>query len=131
MSDLSPKFDALFIAPGTSLYYFSGIRWWPSERLLALLLPRAGDPILSAQPSKKAPRSSFASPPTSVSGRKTKAHKTRSQALADRGLRTGRIGIDETTDFTFSITSARPLSHSNVSPPIPSPSAAAGRQIAA
>src|SRR5579871_4527336 len=38
MSDSSPKFDALFVAPGTSLYYFSGIRWWPSERLLALLI---------------------------------------------------------------------------------------------
>ena len=27
MSPLAPKFDALFFAPGTSLYYFTGIRW--------------------------------------------------------------------------------------------------------
>src|SRR5215469_7162638 len=44
MSDAQPKFDALFLAPGTGLYYFSGIRWWPSERLLALIIPRSGDP---------------------------------------------------------------------------------------
>jgi len=27
MSELKPSFDALFFAPGTSLYYFTGIRW--------------------------------------------------------------------------------------------------------
>src|SRR5262252_2828279 len=45
MTEASPRFDALFIAPGTSLYYFTGVHWWPSERLLAFLLPRSGDPI--------------------------------------------------------------------------------------
>src|SRR5260370_36218514 len=46
MSELEPKYDALFFAPGTSLYYFTGIRWGISERLLALVLPRTGNPIL-------------------------------------------------------------------------------------
>src|SRR3981189_69022 len=46
MVELEPKYDALFFAPGTSLYYFTGIRWGISERLLALVLPRAGKPIL-------------------------------------------------------------------------------------
>ena len=46
MAESTPKFDALFCAPGTSLYYFTGIHWGASERLLGLLLPRAGDPIL-------------------------------------------------------------------------------------
>ena len=40
MSELKPGYDALFVAPGTSLYYFTGIRWVMSERLLALVLPR-------------------------------------------------------------------------------------------
>ena len=46
MKESSPKYDALFVAPGTSLYYFTGIRWGNSERLLALVLPRTGDPIV-------------------------------------------------------------------------------------
>jgi len=46
MTELEPKYDALFVAPGTSLYYFTGIRWGVSERLLALVLPRAGEPIM-------------------------------------------------------------------------------------
>jgi len=46
MSELPPKYDALFVAPGTSLYYFTGIRWGISERFLALVLPRVGDPVV-------------------------------------------------------------------------------------
>ncbi len=46
MSELGPKYDALFLAPGSSLYYFTGIRWGISERLLALVLPRTGNPII-------------------------------------------------------------------------------------
>src|SRR5579859_6062916 len=46
MMDLEPKYDALFVAPGTSLYYFTGIRWGISERLLALVLPHTGEPII-------------------------------------------------------------------------------------
>src|SRR5260370_42079012 len=40
MSELEPKYDAMFFAPGTSLYYFTWIRWCISERLLTLVLPR-------------------------------------------------------------------------------------------
>ncbi len=103
MSDLSPKFDALFIAPGTSLYYFSGIRWWPSERLLALLLPRAGDPIFVCPAFEEGRLREQLRFPADVRVWQEDESPTKlaSQALADRGLRTGRIGIDETTDFTF------------------------------
>jgi len=36
------RFDALFLAPGTGLHYFSGFVC-ASERLLALIIPRTGD----------------------------------------------------------------------------------------
>src|SRR5262252_6431418 len=45
ISQLKPGFDAILIGPGTSLYYFSSVRWWLSERLLALVIPRSGQPI--------------------------------------------------------------------------------------
>lgn len=38
--------DALLIGAGASLRYFVGVPWGASERLVALLLPVAGDPIL-------------------------------------------------------------------------------------
>src|SRR5207245_11067367 len=46
LAEQSPKLDALFVAPGTSLYYFTGVRWWPSERLLGVLIPRKGQPLV-------------------------------------------------------------------------------------
>jgi Xaa-Pro dipeptidase len=34
---------ALLIEPGASMVYFSGVHWWRSERLTAIVLPRDGD----------------------------------------------------------------------------------------
>src|SRR5213083_1622517 len=36
------RLDALMLTGGTSLAYFTGIRWGLSERLLALILPKSG-----------------------------------------------------------------------------------------
>jgi Xaa-Pro dipeptidase len=38
--------DALLIGAGPSLNYFAGIPWGASERLVAMLLPRDGDPVI-------------------------------------------------------------------------------------
>jgi Xaa-Pro dipeptidase len=46
MAQANPKFEALLIGSGSSLVYFTGIRLWPSERLLAFVIPRTGDPII-------------------------------------------------------------------------------------
>jgi hypothetical protein len=46
MSDAKPRFDALYVTPGTTLLYYTGIYWWPSERILALLIPRQGEPLM-------------------------------------------------------------------------------------
>jgi Xaa-Pro dipeptidase len=38
--------DALIIGAGPSLRYFTGVAWAPTERLVALLLPRRGSPVM-------------------------------------------------------------------------------------
>lgn len=38
--------DALLVHAGPSLRYFTGIPWSPTERLIALLLPRDGSPLI-------------------------------------------------------------------------------------
>ena len=38
--------DALLVNAGTSLNYFAGVGWGASERLVAMLLPRKGKPII-------------------------------------------------------------------------------------
>ncbi len=38
--------DALLVSAGPSLRYFTGVTWSPTERLVALLLPVSGEPIM-------------------------------------------------------------------------------------
>src|SRR5262249_32829325 len=40
------KIDAIILAGGTSLNYFTGIRWGNSERLTAVIIPRVGNPYI-------------------------------------------------------------------------------------
>ena len=101
--EADPAMVAMFIPPGTSLHYFTGIRWGNSERLLALVLPRKGEPAI-VSPAFEADRAreqlrwpmevrvwqEDESPYAVVAG-----------ILADRGLRTGRMGIEETTEYVF------------------------------
>jgi Xaa-Pro dipeptidase len=35
--------DAILLEPGSAMLYFSGISWWRSERLTAVIIPREGD----------------------------------------------------------------------------------------
>src|SRR5213075_1476881 len=37
------KIDAIYIESGTSMYYFTGMRWGQSERMFALVIPQHGD----------------------------------------------------------------------------------------
>jgi len=103
MAELTPKYDALFVAPGTSLYYFTGIRWGVSERLLAVVLPRTGDPIVVVpgfEEGRMRERLHFAAEVRAWQEDESPT-KIAAAALADRGIRTGRIGVEETAAFTF------------------------------
>jgi Xaa-Pro dipeptidase len=103
MSQSNPAFDALLIGPGTSLYYFTGIRWWLSERLLALIIPRTGQPILISPAFEEARMRESLLYPAEVRiwQEDESPSKLIATSLADRGLRTGRIGIEERLPFTF------------------------------
>src|SRR5258708_899839 len=103
MAELEPKYDALFFAPGTSLYYFTGIRWGISERLLALVLPRTGNPILVVPGFEEGRLREKLQFPAEVRVWQEDESPTKiaTAALGDRGIRTGRVGVEETAAFTF------------------------------
>lgn len=103
MSDLAAKYDALFFAPGTSLYYFTGIRWGVSERLLGLVVPRTGDPIVIVPAFEEGRLREKLHFPADVRVWQEDQSPTKIAvvALAERGIRTGRIGVEETAAFTF------------------------------
>jgi Xaa-Pro dipeptidase len=103
MSQSSPKFDALFFGPGSSLYYFTGIRWGLSERLLALVLPRTGQPILISPAFEEGRMRELMRFPLEVRVWQEDESPTKliATSLADQNIRIGRMGIEETLPFTF------------------------------
>ena len=103
MSQLNLKFDGLILGPGTSLYYFTGIRWGLSERLLALILPRSGEPVLISPAFEEGRAREQLRFPIEVRVWQEDQSPTKliASILADRNIRKGRIGIEETLPFTF------------------------------
>ena len=103
MSQLSPSFDALLLGPGTSLYYFTGIRWSLSERLLALVIPRSGEPIIVCPAFEESRMRESLRFPLDVHVWQEDESPTQllASALAVHKITSGRVGIEETLPFTF------------------------------
>ena len=103
LAEQKPQFDALFVAPGTSLYYFTGVRWWPSERLLGLLIPQKGTPLVVCPAFEEARFREQLRIPADIRVWQEDESPTKlvASALADRGVRTGPIAVEEATMFTF------------------------------
>ncbi len=100
--------DAIILMEGTSLRYFTGIRWWGGERMFGLVLPaeassyyvcpafeesRAREQIANAPDADK--------PDIRTWEESESPYQLLAQGLKDRGLATGRIGVEETFRFVF------------------------------
>jgi len=103
LAEQNPKLDALFVAPGTSLFYFTGVHWWPSERLLGLIIPQKGQPLVVCAGFEEARFREQLKIPAEVRVWQEEQSPTAliAAGLADRGVRSGRIGVEEKTMFTF------------------------------
>ena len=102
------KMDAVLLTGGTSLAYFTGLRFGTSERLTALVLPATGAPFIVC-PQFEVERLSAQIKTSPLQNGDIRAwHEDESpyqrvgQALRDRGISTGRVGIEETVRFVFS-----------------------------
>src|SRR5581483_5658076 len=100
--------DAILLMEGTSLKYFTGIRWWGGERTFALLLPQKGSPFYvcpafeegrAREQITNAPEGS--DPDVRVWQEDQSPYDRIAQGLKDRGIAHGRIGIEETVRFVF------------------------------
>jgi Xaa-Pro dipeptidase len=103
------QIDALMLMGGTLLVYFSNIRWWSGERLFALILPAKGQPffVCPAFERDRAEEQIALSPfAGSVDIRIWEEHESPyarvAEGLRDRGLSSGRLGMEETIHFVFS-----------------------------
>ena len=93
--------DALVLEPGSAMLYFSGVRWWRSERLTAVVIPREGD-IGVVTPFFEEP-SVRESMTFGDDVRTWHEHESPFELinaiLQDRGYSSGRIGLEETVRF--------------------------------
>jgi len=100
--------DAIVLMEGTSLRYFTGIRWWGGERTFALVLPakgaafyvcpafeegRAREQITNAPDGEQ--------PDVRVWQEEESPHQRIAQGLKDRGIASGKLGLEETVRFVF------------------------------
>jgi Xaa-Pro dipeptidase len=100
--------DAILLMEGTSLRYFTGIRWWGGERLFALVLPAKGTAfyVCPAFEEGRAHEQIAQSPDGTQADVRTwqedeSPYERVAQGLKERGISTGRLGIEETMRFVF------------------------------
>jgi len=98
---LQSKIDALVLESGTSLEYFAGISWWPSERTLVAIIPSNGE-IMYVCPGFEEPR--FRELITIgnkviVWQEDESPYSIIVKALNDIGTSNGKIGIEEELRF--------------------------------
>jgi Xaa-Pro dipeptidase len=113
------KIDAMVLAGGTSLVYFTGIRWGNSERLFAVVIPRVGNPyVVCPAFEEDRAREQLALGPMAHTDVATWQENESPfervvQGLKDRGIGAGRVGTEETMKFVFadSIQGAAPALH--------------------
>jgi Xaa-Pro aminopeptidase len=103
MAESSPTLGALLVAPGSTLQYFTGIRWSISERLLALVLPRDGEPLLVVPAFEEGRLREQLPFPIEVRAwaEDENPFALTAASLADRGVRAGPVGVDAATRFGF------------------------------
>ena len=110
------KIDAIILTGGTSLMYFTGIRWGNSERLTAVVIPKVGQPyIVTPAFEEDRTREQLAGGPiehtdVAIWQEDESPFERVATGLKDRGIASGRIGIEETSKFVFadSISGAAP-----------------------
>jgi len=101
--------DAIILMEGTSLRYFTGIRWWGGERTFALVMPAKGESfyVCPAFEEGRAREQILNSPggdqpDVRIWQEDENPYQRIAQGLKDRRIATGKIGMEETIRFVFS-----------------------------
>lgn len=101
--------DAILLTGGTSLLYFTNVRWGLSERLFGVVIPRTGTPfaVCPAFEEERAVEQMAQGP----LGKNTEVrtweehdnpYERVAAGLRERGLGSGSLGIEETVRFVYS-----------------------------
>ena len=99
---------AILLTEGTSLNYFTGIRWWGGERLFAMVLPASGDAFYvcpgfeEGRAREQISKSNGGdSPDVRIWQEDESPYERVAQGLSDRKISSGTLGMEETVAFVF------------------------------
>ena len=102
------KIEAICVMGGTSLEYFTAVRWGNSERLFFMVLPRKGEPFFVAPRfEEERAREQLARGPAGANAQVIRWDEDESPyekvafGLKERGIRSGKLGMEETVKFVF------------------------------
>ncbi len=103
MTDAKPRFDMLYVTPGTTLAYYVGTPWGLSERIVALMIPRNGEPLMICPGFEEARLREQLRWPIEIRvwQEDESPYALVAKWMAERGIRTGRVAVEETTKFVF------------------------------
>ncbi|AHG92409.1 peptidase M24 (plasmid) [Gemmatirosa kalamazoonensis] len=93
--------DALVLEPGSSLFYFTGVQWGLSERPFVAVLPAKGDLAYVAPgfEEARAREQTRFSNDVRVWQEDESPYRVVAQILRERGVGTGRVGVEERMRF--------------------------------
>ncbi|MDQ5846725.1 MAG: Xaa-Pro peptidase family protein [Acidobacteriota bacterium] len=93
--------DAIYVESGSTMFYYTGVRWGQSERMFAVVIPRRGE-IAWVCPKFEEERARE----LIKIGRDIRTweedespYRRVAEILRDRGLRSGRVGMEERVRF--------------------------------
>ena len=100
--------SAMLMTEGTSLTYFTGIRWWGGERLFAMVLTAKGESFYVCPGFEEGrAREQIAKSPDGDNAdvriwqEDESPYERVAQGLSDRGIAGGTVGVEETVKFVF------------------------------
>jgi Xaa-Pro dipeptidase len=117
--------DAIVLMAGTSLSYFTGIRWWGGERMFALVLPAKGEsfyvcPAFEEGRAREAMANAPGTQPDVRTWQEDESPYDRiAQGLKERGIASGKLGIEETVRFVFADGIAQAAPHATIASATP------------
>jgi Xaa-Pro dipeptidase len=92
---------AIVLEPGPAMLYLTGVRWGRSERTFSVVLPDKGEPVyvLPGFEEMRARELIHVGDDIRIWQEDESPYQRIAQALKDRGVTSGRVGIDDSARF--------------------------------
>jgi len=93
--------DAIYVEPGTSMFYYTGMRWGTSERMLAMVIPARGEIAWVCPKFEEERARELIKMGNDIRTweEDESPYKRVAEIFKDRGVRTGTVGIEERVRF--------------------------------